>query len=196
MTTIPVESNSNVIVVEVPASTDQVFVNTTTSMEVAVSDAGGPRGPQGEQGIQGEQGEQGIQGVVGPQGVPGGVGTITTAIIAESVGTEGVTTSVELLPFYSVLAITCDYSDVRVRIYQSPGALSSDQARGIDTKASTATGLVAEVLTIAGTIELSPIALGRVSDGSNTVPVRIDREQWSGPVNITIEYLAYNLETL
>ena len=195
MTTIPVESNSNVIIVEVPAASDQVFVNTTAAFEVAISDAGGPVGPQGiqgEQGIQGIQGEQGIQGI---QGEPGGVGLIDTAVLAESVDNTGVTTSVEVLPFYSILSITCDQADVRVRFYQSQGALSTDINRSIDTKATTASGLVAEVLTIDGTIELSPIALGRVSDGSNTVPVRLDREQWSGPVNITIEYLVYNLET-
>lgn len=153
----------------------------------------GPQGIQGPTGPQGPQGIQGPTGSTGPTGPTGAVGTITTVVYSGSVPTTGADVTVTMAPYYSLLAVTCDVDDVRVRVYTSSANRTADASRPTGTYPPVAAGVVAEVISDIGTIDLSPVATGYTQDATSNVPIRLNHSYGvTTAVTLTLKYLSFN----
>lgn len=174
---------------------NEITVQPELSLDVSVTEAAGPQGIQGPTGPTGPTGAVStVPGPTGPTGAIGHVGTLTTAAYSGSVTPTGVSTTMTLYPYYSILSVECDTSDIRFRVYTDTDSRAADIAREVTVSATTAAGVIAEIVTLNGTVHLAPPANGYTSDNTSTVPVRIDREAGTSTVAITVTYLAFNTE--
>lgn len=151
---------------------------------------GGPAGPQGDPGPPGADGADGATGATGATGPMGAVGVVSDVTWTD-VATGGVDASVTIAPYYAILSVACTSAGTRIRVYTDSASRTADVARPIATNPTAGNGLLAEVVATGSEIPMSPVPNGFTSDGTHTVPMRIEG---TGSVTVTFTVLLFNTE--
>lgn len=147
----------------------------------------GPAGPEGDVGPQGPAGGIGPQGAVGPAGADGADGadgasglqvrataTETTAVLAAGAQEAG-SVAVPAAAAFRVYRVATDRA-ARVRLYTTNAKRDADAARNLVTDPVGDHGLILEVITEVGLLdlELSPAVDGYLPGAAGVIPSIID----------------------
>lgn len=157
----------------------------------AVSTVPGPTGPTGPAGATGATGPTGV-GATGPTGPTGSIELVNNSVtITPTVTSSGMDTTLTVSANYMLISVECDTADIRLRMYSNTTNRTADVARAITTPPATSTGIFLDLLTDDAVVWLSPVPLGYTTDGTATVPIRLDH---SYGVDTTIELTVTHME--
>lgn len=120
-----------------------------------VAGATGPKGDKGDQGDPGATGPQGPQGIAGLNGTGVQVRTTATMTTVSLAAGGSTSTTVDFQSFgWRLLKVQTDVP-ARIRLYATPTQRDADAARPLGTDPTGDHGLLLEVVTTAGALELT-----------------------------------------
>lgn len=159
----------------------------------AASTVPGPTGPTGPAGATGA----GVTGAAGPTGPTGPTGSIelvnNSVTITPTVTSSGMDTTLTVSANYMLISVECDTADIRLRMYSNTTNRTADVARAITTPPATSTGIFLDLLTDDAVVWLSPVPLGYTTDGTATVPIRLDHSYGvDTTIDLTVTYMELN----